>query len=221
MTNRRLLSIVALSAAALLPAGPVLAQTASPEVSLGPGASAPIESSPAASEAPPTASAIDDERLAELEALVPSALAGLPLGDNLRLATGEELIAVMSEEESAIIGELLDSNDKTVADYAAAITYLPLSGDDIVVIQAHRINDVPAARTIDTWVEILTRSMAEPTVSDGFIGGRAVTLVSDAAGPDMPLLHLFPNDDVMWMMVAADQGLVESFIDSIRARGEG
>ena len=50
--------------------------------------------------------------------------------------------------------------------------------------------------------------------------GRAVTLVSDAAQPEVPLVHLYPTRDVMWMIVAADQALVEEAINTVTPEDE-
>ena len=203
MTKLRLLPSLTLTAALLLPSGAVLAQDETTTVSPAPEA---------------TMAAIDD-RLTELAALLPPALAGLPLGDNLQFATGEQLATVMSAEETAMLGALLEANGKTAADYAAATTWLPITETDIVVLQAHRIEGVDASQTIDAWVQIVSLGLEEPQVSEGFIGGRPVTLMSDAAMPEVPLLHLFPADDVVWMMVAADQDLVEAAMDELGADG--
>jgi hypothetical protein len=201
MTKLRLLPILALSATLLLPSVAAVAQDEATEAS--PAADATM--------------AVDDDRLAELEALVPMVLAGLPLTDNLRLATGEELASVMSPEEVAVLGALLEANGKTVSDYGAASTWLPITDTDIVVIQAHRIRGVDAEQTKAAWVEILSMGLEEPQIADGFIGGRPVTLVSDGAHPEVPLLHVFPARDVMWMVVAADQAIVEEAMKAIDA----
>jgi hypothetical protein len=216
--DQRPLALALIATALLLVPVAAAAQDQSPPPSPAPESLPVAEATPvaAASVAP-----IDDERLAELEALVPPALAGLPLGDNLVLATGEELATVMSDEEAAILGSMLETNASTMADYAAATTFLELAGDDVVVIQAHRVAGVPATETMDTWIEILTRDLSEPEVVEGFIGGRPVTLVSDAAAPERPLLHLYPDGEVTWMMVAADEGLVDSFLDSLHGSEAG
>jgi len=198
MTKFRLLSTMTLTAVLLLPSGAVVAQDDAD-----------------ASPAPEATMAVDDPRLAELEALIPPALAGLPLGDNLVLATGEELVSVMKPEESDILLALLDEHDKTTADYAAATTWLPISDSDVVVVQAHRVAGVDASETIATWVEILSLGLEEPDIAEGFISGRPVTLVSDASRPEVPLLHLYPAGDVMWMIVAADQAIVEEAVGAV------
>ena len=167
MTKLRLLSAVTLAAALLLPTGAVVAQ----------------DDADASSAAEATL-ATDDPRLAELEGLLPPALAGLPLGDNLTLATGEELVSVMQPGESDILLALLDEHGKTTADYAAAMSWLP--------------------------------------VTDSDIAGRPVTLVSDDARPDVPLLHLFSAADVMWMIVSLDETIVEEAMEAVDADdGEG
>ncbi len=202
MTKLRLLSTIALTGALLLPAAVVLGQDESVE-----------------SAAPEATLAADDPRLTELEALVPPALAGLPLGENLQLATGEQLAEVMQPEEAAVLGDLLEANEATVADYAAAATYLPVTDTHTVVIQVHRIRGVPAAETIDAWVEILSMNVEDPKSSEGYIAGRAVTLMSDASNPDAPLLHMFPAGDAVWMMWTNDTALVETAMDEVGADG--
>lgn len=203
MSKLRLLPVVALAAALLLPASAALAQDDPAEAS-----TAPAESAPAV-----------DPRLTELAALVPPVLAGVPLDENLRLATGEDLATVMSPEEAAVLEGLLAAHDATIADYAAAATWLPITDTEVVVIQAHRVTGVAAADTIDAWVEILSMSTTEPQVSEGSVAGRAVTLMSDAANEAAPRLHMFPVEDVVWMMWADDELLVEEAMDEVGADG--
>jgi hypothetical protein len=202
MTKLRPLSIVALAGALLLPASAALAQDEA-----------------AASAAPEPSLATEDSRLDELERLIPSALAGLPLDENLQLATGEQLMSVMRPEEIALLDELFTSTGRTSADYAAAATALEVAGDQIVYIQAHRIADVEAAETIDAWVAILSLHVAEPLVGEDSIGGRMVTLMSDGANPGAPRLHMFPARDVVWMMWTDDEILVGATMDAVEAAG--
>ncbi|MEA2025371.1 MAG: hypothetical protein U9O18_01635 [Chloroflexota bacterium] len=204
MIKLDLLSAMALTAALLLPSGTALAQD---------GSTTPDPATGAAMTA-------EDPRFAELEALVPPALAGLPLGDNLVFATGEELLDIMQPEESAILEEVLEANGKTPADYAAATSWLPTSESDIVVIQAHRIAGVDASETMEAWVEIVSVNLDDPQSAEGFIAGRPVTLVSDASSPEVPTLHLFPAGDVMWMIIAADEAIVEEAMGAVGAEGD-
>jgi len=138
MTKTRLLPVMALALTLLLPGPAALAQDEPAETANDTIAS-------------------DDPRLAELEALVPPALSGLPLRENLRLLTGEEALAAMSAEEAALVQAMLDENGKTTADYAAAATFVQTSATDVVILQAHRIEGLDAATAIDTWVQMRTR----------------------------------------------------------------
>lgn len=201
MSKLRLLPAVALTAALLLPAGAALAQDDAAEATAEPAASAPAA----------------DPRLTELAALVPTVLAGLPLDENLRLATGEDLATVMSPEEVAVLDDLLAANGASLADYAAAATWLPITDTEVVVIQAHRVAGISAADTIDAWVEILSMSTTEPQVAKGSVAGRQVTLMSDAANEAAPMLHMFSAEDVVWMMWADDELLVEEAMDQVGA----
>ena len=200
MPKLHLLSSLALTATLLLPGAAALAQDEA-----------------TGSAEPDAAIAADDPRLQELEALVPPALAGLPLDENLQSATGEELAGVMSPEELAILEDLLMENGKTLQDYAAVATWLPISDQQVVVLQAHRIAGVEASQTIDAWAEILSLSLTDPQVSEGFVGGRTVTLMTDSANEAAPLLHMFPALDVVWMMWADDEVLVEEAMDQVGA----
>jgi hypothetical protein len=204
MTKLRLLPTLALSAALLLPASAAFAQDEAPDAS--PDAAASMTT--------------DDPRLAELEALVPPALAGLTLGENLQLATGEELRAVMSEGEAAVLDEMLTANGRSWSDYAAATTFVPITGSDVVVIQAHRVAGIDASQTIDAWLEILAMGLGEADVAEGSIAGRAVTLVTDKSRPEVPLLHMFPAGDVVWMVVAVDEAFVEETMEAVGADAE-
>ena len=203
MPKLRLLSALALTVAVLLPSGTVTAQ----------------DETSGASPVPGTTTTADDSRLVQLEQLMPSTLAGLSLDDNLQLATGEELISVMQPQESDLVLALLDEHGKTPADYAAAATWLPFADEDIVVVQAHRIAGIDAASTTEAWLAILSLGLEQPASSEGRIGGRPVRLLADEVMPDMPLLHLFPADDVMWMVVAADEAIVEEAMAAIAAEG--
>lgn len=205
MRDRSPLVALTLATALLLPTSVAVAQTDT-------GASSP---------APDTPTAVPDARVEELQALIPPALAGLPLGDNLQTATGEQLLSVMTTDEQALLEGLLEANGKTAADYAAAATWLPVSETQRAVIQAHRIEGVAAADTIDTWVEILSLNVVEPRVSDGFVAGRPVTIMADASLPEAPLLHLFPAGDVVWMMWADDEALVQDAMEQTEALTSG
>lgn len=196
MSMKRSPLTVLLAVALLLPAGAALAQDDG---------------------ATPAAEASADPRIEELAALVPPALAGLPLADNLQFATGEQLFGVMQPAESEIIQGVLDETGTSVADYAAVTTFLQPSENEIVVIQAHRIEGIDASQTVDAWVEVLSMNLEEPSIEEGFIGGRPVTLISDTAVPEIPLLHLFPAGDVMWMIVAADAAIVEEAMGLVGA----
>ena len=200
MTRLRLLPTLGLAGALLLWGGPVTAQDEADE-----------------SGAPEATIVADDPRLGALEALVPPALVGLPLRENLQLATGEQMVEVMQPQEATVLRELLEASGLTVADYAAAATYLRLNGTRLVDIQAHRIADVEAARTMDAWVEILSMSVAQPQVDEGVIGGRQVTLMSDTASEAAPVLHMFPAGDVVWMVWTDDAALVEATMDAVGA----
>ena len=200
MTKLRSLPALALAAALLLPAATALAQDEA-SVSPGPDATAPSQ----------------DPRFTQLAALMPESLAGQVLADNLTLATGEQLFALMRPEETAVLQRVLDTTGTTVADYAAATTWLPVTATDVVVVQVHRIGGIDAAATLDAWVEILTINLAEPQVSEGSVAGLPVTFVSDGSAPEVPKLHLFSAGDAIWMVVAADQAIVEEAVAAVAA----
>ena len=195
MPKPHLLPTLVLAAALLLPAAAAHAQDEA--------ADTPV----------PEAAVAADTRLDELRALVPENLAGLPLREELQLATGEGLADVMTEDERTVLVGMLQANGKTFAEYAAASATLSITDDDIVVVQAHRVSDVDASGTVEAWVEVLGLSAGEPLIDKEVIAGRDVTIVSDAARPDFPQLFLFPAGDVVWMVVAADRALVDEAVD--------
>ncbi len=198
MNTTRLLPTLVLSAALLLPSATAIAEDDGAETAQG-----------------ADATAVAPDSIAELKAIMPSELAGLELAENLQLASGEQLFSVMRQEEAALLLEVFDANDKTVADYAAATTLLPVSESDIVIVQAHRIAGIDAAATIETWVAVLSVKLQEPVVARSDIDGRAVTLVSDATRPEVPLLYLFAAGDIVWMIVTADQSIVAEAMDAV------
>jgi len=200
MTKLRSLTTLALAAALLLPAATAMAQDEA-GVSPGPDATAPSQ----------------DPRFTELAALLPETLGGQVLADNLTLATGEQLFTLMRPEETAVLQRVLDATGTTVADYAAATTWLPVTAADVVVVQVHRIAGIDAAASLDAWVEVLTINLAEPKVSEGSVAGLPVTFVSDGSAPEVPELHLFSAGDAIWMVVAADQAIVEEAVGAVAA----
>ena len=202
MNKMRLLPALALAGALLLPAGVALAQDDATETPADVEASlVPV-----------------DPRLGELEALIPASLAGLALGDNLMLATGEELLSIMLPEEADIVLGVLDENDKTVADYAAATSYLSLADTEILVLQAHRIAGIDASETVDAWVEVLSMGLDDPLIEQGEIDGRAVTVISDGSAQGVRL-QLFPAGDVIWMIVGADETIMTEAMEAVGADG--
>lgn len=200
MSKLRLLPTVGLAAALLLPMTGAQAQD-DVETSAQP---APLE-------------AVEDTRIEDLAALVPENLAGLPLRENLQAATGEQLAEQMSEDERAVFEAMLSANGKTLSDYAAANIFVPVTDTDFVVVQPHRVSGIEAEATIDDWVEILGLNAEQPRVVEQVIAGRDVSLVSDDARPDFPLLHLFAGGDVVWMVVAQDEVLVEEAVRTLTA----
>jgi hypothetical protein len=200
MPKLRLLSAFGLSVALLLPVPAAHAQEG-------------VEASPEAA----TTEAIEDTRISDLTLLVPENLAGLPLRENLQVATGEQLLGEMSADERAIFEALLTANGKTITDYAAANAIVPITDTDFIVVQPHRISGIDAAATIDAWIELLDLDAQEPRVTEQVIAGRDVTLLSDDARPDFPLLHLFAAADIVWMVVAEDDSLVEEAVRTLAA----
>lgn len=200
MSKLRLLPIVGLAIALLLPMAAAQAQE-------------DVETSAQ----PATLEAVEDTRIEELIALVPENLAGLPLRENLEAATGEQLAEQMSEDERAVFEAMLSANGKTFGDYAAANIFVPITDTDIVVVQPHRVSGIDAHATIDAWVEILGLNAEQPRVVEQVIAGRDVSLVSDDARPEFPLLHLFAGEDVVWMVVAEDEALVEEAVRTLTA----
>ncbi len=200
MPKLRLLPAFGLSVALLLPVAAAQAQE-------------DVETSPEAA----TAAAIEDTRIGDLTLLVPENLAGLPLRENLEVATGEQLLEQMSADERAVFEALLTANGKTISDYAAANALVPITDTDFIVVQPHRITGIDAAATIDRWLEILDLNAAEQRVTEQVIAGRDVTLISDDARPDFPLLHLFADADIIWMVVAEDDSLVEEAVRTLTA----
>ena len=112
---------------------------------------------------------------------------------------------------------MLSANGKTLGDYAAANILVPITDTDFIVLQPHRVSGIDAHATIDAWVEILGLNAEQPRVVEQVIAGRDVSLVSDAARPDFPLLHLFAGADVVWMVVAEDEALVEEAVRTLTA----
>ncbi len=160
-----------------------------------------------------------DVRLEALAALVPPTLGGHPLADGLQLATGEELLTVMGPEEADAVLDLLGDQGKTTTDYAVATTVLTLDDGSLVVVQAHRVEDIDASRTIAGWLDVLSVSLDRPETTQGIVAGRGVTLLSDAALPQVPPLYLFSADDTVWMVLAADESLVEEAMEAVGADG--
>jgi len=204
MTKLRRLPTIILAAALLLPTAGTYAQ----------------DEADADASVAPEAIAAEDARIDELRALVPETLAGLPLRENLQVATGEQLVQQMSDSERALFDGMLEANGATLADYAAANVFLPVSDTTAVLVQPHRVQGIDAAGTIDTWVELLSLNAAEPEVSKTVISGRDVTVFSDAARPESPFLHLFAAGDIVWMMVAEDAALIEEAVAVLAADGD-
>lgn len=200
----RLLSTLALSAALLLPVSAAMAQDEDADASTSPEA----------------ATTADVENLEELGAMVPPALAGLPLHENLVLVSGEEFMSLLPDTEAALFTEMLEDNGKTTDDYAGAFTYLNVTDSDVVVIQAHQVAGVQASDLMDDWVAILTADLEDPVVNEGYVAGRSSTFIRDDAAPEVPALQLIPAMETMWMMVAADQALVEEFVESLDLESE-
>ena len=199
MTKCSRLLAVSLTAMLALPA----AAAAQDEV-----ASSPLpEASPVAA----------DQRLAQLEMLVPEYFAGLPLRENMQSAPGELLSSRMDGDERAVFEAMLENAGKSIADYAAASVPVRIDEANAIVIQPHRVTGIDAVATLDSWIEILRLNAERPVVERTRIAGQDVVLVSDDARPDFPLLHVFASGDVVWMVVAEDPAVIE---EAVRTFGE-
>jgi hypothetical protein len=195
--------MLALAAALLMPAAGATAQDQAE------GTGPEVAASPAAV----------DPRIVRLEALMPAELAGTPLADSMTFATGEELVAVMRPEEADIVLSMLDEHGKTVSDYAAASTFAPASGTDVIVVQAHRIAGIDASQTKDDWANVLSVSLEDPLVAETSVAGHPVLQVTGASVPDALPLYVFAAGDVLWMVATGDRAVVESAMAVVGADG--
>lgn len=199
MTKHSRLLAVSLSAMLTLPA----AAAAQDEV-----ASSPL---------PEASSVAADQRLAQLEMLVPEYFAGLPLRENMQSAPGELLTSRMDDDERAVFEAMLEDAGKSIADYAAASVPVRVDEANAIVIQPHRVTGIDAVATLDSWIEILSLNAERPVVDRTRIAGQDVVLVSDDARPDFPLLHVFASGDVVWMVVAEDPAVIEEAVRTFGA----
>lgn len=199
MIKRSRLLAVSLSAMLTLPA----AAAAQDEV-----ASSPL---------PEASSVAADQRLAQLEMLVPEYFAGLPLRENMQSAPGELLTSRMDDDERAVFEAMLEDAGKSIADYAAASVPVRVDEANAIVIQPHRVTGIDAVATLDSWIEILSLNAERPVVDRTRIAGQDVVLVSDDARPDFPLLHVFASGDVVWMVVAEDPAVIEEAVRTFGA----
>lgn len=183
-------------------------------------AAAAAQAEAASSPAPDTAPAAADTRLAELEALVPEYFAGLPLRENMQSAPGELLTPRMDDDERAVFEAMLEATGKTIADYAAASVPVRIDETSAIVIQPHRVSGIDASATLDSWIEILSLNAERPVVEETRIAGQDVVLVSDDARPDFPLLHVFAAGDVVWMVIAEDEAVIEEAVRTFAAPNE-
>ena len=200
MTMFRRLPLLALAAMLLLP-GAATAQDDTAEPSATPAA-------------------VDDTRIAELRALVPEQLAGIPLREDLQVATGEQLAGQMSDDEYAVFEAMLTEQDRSFADYVAANVYLPITDTQVVVVQAHRVEGIDASEAIEGWIEILGLNAEQPRVVAASIAEREVVLVSDDARPDFPPLAMFAAGDVVWMVVSENEALVQEAVRTLSAASD-
>jgi hypothetical protein len=219
MTKPRLLATLLLLPALVPPSALGQDQPApSPAASAPSSAASAVASADAA--APSPAIEARDDRLSELQALVPEQLAGLALHEHLQLATGERLSEQMTEQERALLEDMLAANGKSFDDYAAANVQVPVTETEVVVLQAHRIRGIDAAATLATWTTLLGLDAIRQRVVAEELAGHEVLLLSDAARRRRPPLHLFAAGDVVWMMVARDEALVEEAVRVIAGEGD-
>jgi hypothetical protein len=163
---------------------------------------------------------VEDARVAELRALVPEQLAGIPLREELQIATGEQLAGQMSDDEHAVFEAMLAEQGRSLADYVAANVYLPITDAQAVVVQAHRVDGIDASETIEGWIDILALNAERPRRVAASVAGREVVLVSDDAHPDFPPLTMFAAADVVWMVVSENEALVEEAVRALSAASD-
>jgi hypothetical protein len=144
-----------------------------------------------------------------LEALFPTQVGGLVLTIDSR--SGADL----ASNVPADFTQALADRGRSIDDVSLATGYYSDPGTtNVGVITALQIDGVDITELMPLLVPMLLNG-AEPTSQlTQQIGGKAVTVIKVGDDPSSdPGQYLYPNNDILWVVQAAEPGLTEIFTD--------
>lgn len=145
---------------------------------------------------------------ADLEALFPTEIGGTQL--TIESRRGSDAF-----QDSDIPQEILDAlatQGKTLDDMSVASGYAFNADGTFVLITAIRVMGGDAAAFADTFVSVFNDGAAPAEQTQTQLSGKDVTVVRPTTdSTDDQLQYVYPKDDVVWVVSAAEPALSEAF----------
>lgn len=145
----------------------------------------------------------------ELEGLFPTEVGGTPLTiDSMR---GAQAFADTDVPQTVL--DALVAQGKTLDDVSIASAYAFVAGSmELVIITAIRVEGADMAVMADALVPVLNGDEPPAEQTPAQVSGKEVTVVRPTAdATDDQLQYVYPRDDVLWVVAAAEPALSEVF----------
>jgi peptidyl-prolyl cis-trans isomerase B (cyclophilin B) len=166
-----------------------------------------VELPPEPSPAPPSEAEV---AAAELQAMLPVEIAGLPLQSTA--FTSDEILPGSGEDAAVLeLTSISEANDASIAELAIATAGSDDGSGTFVTVLAGSIPGVPADLVAEPMRQLIIGDTEGAEISDMVIAGRDVKQVQDTqdAGPENTI-YVIESDDVVWFVVADPDSLEEA-----------
>jgi len=147
---------------------------------------------------------------AELQAMLPVEIAGLPLQSNA--FTSDQILPGSGEDAAVLeLTSISEANDASIAELAIATAGSDDGSGTFVTVLAGSIPGVPAGLVAEPMRQLIIGDTEGAEISDMVIAGRDVKQVQDTqdAGPENTI-YVIESGDVVWFVVADPDSLEEA-----------
>jgi hypothetical protein len=150
----------------------------------------------------PTETAAALERDDELAALFPADIAGSPL--TIETRRGESALVDTEADIKQLMLDALAAQGKSVEDLSIGFGF---SDDGSVQIIALRIRGADVRPAVGSLLGAFTNGPVPSMTPQGVAAGKDVSSITQ----DGEQVYVYPKDDILWLVVADDAPLIETF----------
>jgi len=157
-----------------------------------------------------------EQHAADLVALFPAELGGVPLVDDLDVDVGQELLAELDPsnpdhaDEIADIKGIIEAAGATVDDAATAVSFVELDDTTYGYMAAFHIRGGDMQQALPLFMASFQEDVPASRVEQAQIANREVTLLYDEESPESDPLVVVAIGDVIWLLSAPERFLEEA-----------